>query len=364
MVKISLSMAAGVLLAMLGSSWLPESSDAEYLCCGISFCACAGGMIALGKSRSIVPQLAAATFFLAGMFCYFSRSISGARFSPDMFQGILQRFSAIIDSKGFCSEKTPVLLKALLCGDRSGLDKETVAAFRSSGASHLLALSGLHLGIIYLTLRKLLWFLGNTTAGRTARSACAIVFCGFYAMMTGASPSIVRAFLFILLREILFLSPDRSAGPGGIYCSALTIQLALDPLVIRSPGFQLSYMAMAGINIVFPVMKGWFPDLPSNKGREAANRGPLVQIAFSGAMKKIWNAAALSISCQLFTAPLAWIYFESFPPYFLIANLITLPVCEALIICGLASLVLPFLIPATDFLSRALLFCTDIISGL
>lgn len=364
MVKISLSMAAGILLAMFICRCLPAGAEALYLCCEGAFCVCTAGAVALGASRRKASLLTVAVFFLTGMFCYFSRIICGEWAVPDMFRGVLQSFSDTIGSGRFDSPDTTALLRALLCGDRSTLDKGTVAAFRNSGASHLLALSGLHLGIIYLAVRKLLFFLGNSKAGCTSRAVITITLCGFYSLMTGASPSIVRAFLFIVLRELLFLAPGRSAGAAGIWCASLTVQLAIDPLVVSSPGFQLSYMAMAGIYTVFPVMKWWFPELPSKRGREAANRGPLLHLALSGAMKKIWNAAALSISCQLFTAPLAWLYFKSFPPYFLVANLISLPLCEALILCGLASLFLPFLAPAADFLARALLFSVKVISSL
>lgn len=364
MVKISLSMAAGVLLAMLLCSALPPGGSGIYTCCAGAFLSCIGCAVYYGTGRPRARFALVPAACCAGMFCYMSRYIAGIGFQPELFRGALGSFKSAIDAAGFRGEHTSALLKALLCGDKSDLQRATAASFRESGASHMLALSGLHLGIIYMIAGKALTVLGNSRPAMLARSVTVITLCGFYAVMTGASPSIVRAFLFILLREILWLSPGRSAGNAGIYCTALTIQLALDPLVISSSGFQLSYMAMAGIYFVFPILQGWYPELPSNKGREAANRGPRSQLIFAGIMKKIWNAAALSISCQLFTAPLAWFYFNSFPLYFLITNLISLPICEALIVSGLASLVLPFLSPVTDLLANTLLFCLSVISGL
>lgn len=363
MVKISSSMAAGVLFSMFLCRCLPAGPEPLHLCCLVAFCASTGCSIALGVARRPVTA-AMPAFFFAGMFCFLSRSITGPCSGPLVLRSALESFSSGIDAAGYSGEQTAALLKALLCGDRSCLAKDSINAFRTSGASHLLALSGLHLGVIYMVAGKLLFFLGNSTPGRTIRSVSVVSLCGFYTMMTGASPSIVRAFLFILLKEILWLCPGRTSGTAGIYCTALTIQLALDPLEISSPGFQLSYMAMAGIYTVYPILEGWYPELPSNRGREAADRGPRVKLAFASIMKKIWNAAALSVSCQLFTAPLAWLYFKSFPPYFLIANLISLPVCEGLIVSGLASLAIPFLVPVTDFLADTLIRCTEIISGL
>ena len=78
---------------------------------------------------------------------------------------------------------------------------------------------------------------------------------------------------------------------------------------------------MLGIIVLFPRMRDWYPP----------GKGPV---------KRIWTAAALSISCQLFTAPAAWLHFHTFPKYFLMSNLIALPLAEAVIVTALAALLL------------------------
>lgn len=216
------------------------------------------------------------------------------------------------------SEKTSELLKALLTGRKEGLDSSTVTAFRSSGASHILALSGLHLGVLYIVISKPLAILGNTVPAYRIRCCSTILISGIYVLATGAGPSIVRAFLFILLNEISKLHPERKKDGILVFWTAITVQAVLDPPVIRSVSFQLSYLAVLGILLFYPALKGFYP--------EGGGRWSI--------MRRIWNSASLSISCQILTAPLAFHYFGTFPKYFLITNLIALPLTEVLIAGG------------------------------
>lgn len=222
----------------------------------------------------------------------------------------------IIDSLPFEDSETSSLLKALITGDRASLSKETTASFRQSGASHILALSGMHLGILYGIFRKTLSLLGNSRAVKAIRSSILLAICGFYTLATGAGESITRAFLFILLNETASLSFRRHTLRD-ILPAALIIQLTIDPLSVSSVSFQLSYAAMAGIAYINPTLKRFWPE---------DNGGGLAK-----AVRKIWDTSSLSISCQITTAPLAWYYFRSFPQYFLLTNLIAIPLTGMII---------------------------------
>jgi competence protein ComEC len=295
-------------------------------------------------------------FVMLGVFCAFTAAFPGAdtpTFPERWASARAERLRGFIDSTPFPSEGTAPLLKALLTGDRSGLSRDTVRVFRESGGAHLLALSGLHIGILYLILSRLLWPLGNSPHARRFRYGLTVLAAGLFTLMTGASPSIVRAFLFIFLSETARLA-CRPRNPLRVLSTALLIQLVLTPSAITSVGFQLSYLAMGGIFLLYPVLDGWYP--------RSSRLDPV---------RRIWEAAALSISCQAFTGPLAWLRFHTFPTYFLLTNLLALPLTTLLMGSSVTTLVLRgigccpgFLVQATDALCRALVWVLQVISSM
>ena len=303
-------------------------------------------------------------YFLVGVLCgctavASSCSAPGAGPLQIAAEGFAARFRSMILSLPFPHPESPVLVNALLTGDKSGLDKDIISAFRDSGAAHILALSGLHLGIIYGILRKVTSVMGNSPTANKIRSAGIIFTTFLYTLATGAGPSLVRAQLFITINEISHLA-QRRTSLGKVYCSALLIQLTMNPLVISSVGFQLSYMAMAGIVVLYPRMKAWFPE--NEEGRTKF---------VSYVPKKMWDAMALAISCQIFTGPVAWLYFGTFPKYFIITNMFALPITSLLMIMATltatlsaAGLCPTIIISITDKLSMMLIDIVQIIAEL
>ncbi len=301
-------------------------------------------------------------FLFTGLFCSVNSIIGDGIPIP---KGYLARVASIkgeqlkslIDNIPYPSSGTGPLVKALLTGDRSGLDKATVNIFRASGASHILALSGLHLGILYLILARLTVPLGNSPRAKRMRFLLTIGTAGFYTLMTGASPSIVRAFLYITIGETARLL-GRKRNPANILLTALTIQLALKPEVISSLGFQLSYLAMAGITFIYPWLETLYPEGDGFAGR-------------IDPMRKLWKGAALSLSCQVFTSPLAWYRFHTFPKYFLITNLTALPLTSAVMVLSVTTIALSgagicpdLLIYLNDKAVCLLVECLGVISSL
>ena len=349
--EISLSFTAGVAIGALASSGAEHWRILHILsglgCAFVAACLAAYLSGSLKSDRLLLPL-----YFIAGAMCFLTRAFTPSPPSPAAvaIQGYGKRFCDFIASIPFGDEGTAPLLEALLAGDRSDLPRSTVGIFRASGASHLLALSGLHIGIIYIIFKRLSMLAGNAPAVRIIRSVAIVAASLFYVVMTGASPSIIRAFLFITLNEAASLL-GRKKSPAGILTGALLIQLAFDPLQIRAVGFQLSYSAIAGIVVIFPRVSAWYPP---------ARFDP---------MKKIWDSAVLSISCQAFTAPLAWHYFHTFPRHFLITNLMAIPLTTALMGTALLTVVLTaagicpaLLVRATDFLCSTLVETLRIIS--
>ena len=295
-------------------------------------------------------------FLLLGVFCALTAALPVAGTESrlaSMAAGAAESLRAFIGSLPFPSEGTAPLLQALLTGDRSGLAPETVAAFRASGASHILALSGLHMGMLYIIFDSFTKPLGRSRPAQIIRFVLVLGGAGFFTLMTGAGPSIVRAFLFITLNETLRLL-NRPRKATRVFCVALLIQLVLNPSVISSLGFQLSYLAMAGIFLLYPLLEKFYP--------EGSSYNPL---------RWMWKAAAMSISCQVFTAPLVWYRFHTFPKWFLLTNLLAVPlttltVWSAVIVLAFAAAGLcpQLLVDITDGLCRLLSGALEIIASM
>ncbi|MCR5560859.1 MAG: ComEC/Rec2 family competence protein [Bacteroidales bacterium] len=339
MVVLSVPFLAGAIAAAA----LGAGPAAGSVC--LAGAACCLAAMALRKGHR--TWLAALLFLLLGAFTWSSRNVqslpagSNSPVLPDgMPEMALERLSAVIRRIPFPHRETNALLLALITGRRELLDRATVQSFRQAGAAHILALSGLHLGIIYLILSKLFLFLGNSGPAWIIRSCIIVLMSGFYTMMTGAGPSTVRAFLFICLNEIARNCPGRRKPPAGVLCTALLIQLCARPSVLFSAGFQLSYLAMLGIFLIYPRLRDWYPPLNGRGGRWDP-------------VRRTWESMAMSLSCQVFTAPLVWLRFHTFPKYFLLSNLISLPLTGLLISGGLACTVLEAAKTSPRLLARA-----------
>ena len=266
------------------------------------------------------------------------------------------------ESIPFRDRQTNAFVKAVLTGERNGMSDEVTESFRDSGASHILALSGLHLGVIYMMICRLLSFIGFSPTALRFRSMATVFLCGFYTLATGAGPSLVRAFIFIALNEIARLS-GRLRSTGYILMSALIIQLCISPSSVRFAGFQLSYAAMAGIAFIYPWLKKLWPS--------EQDRYSVSNLAIVRPTRWIWNSAAMSIACQITTAPIAWLYFGTFPQYFLLTNLIALPLTSILIPVSTVTLILyktricpDLLIRITEWLTGMLIRALEIIASM
>lgn len=327
---------------------------------GLAAATLAMAAVCLSPGRRLLYSL---LFFCLGFFCFCSDAMLPDRLIPAGGDSIPEKAAealrARIHSIPYGDSRCGALVCAVLTGDRSMLEPGLTAAFRRSGASHILALSGLHMALVCRLARQGTAILGNSPAARYARCALCCGFALFYTIATGATASAQRACIFIVMSELSAVSQRRRSPPGRKLSAALTLQLAFRPRVITSPAFQLSYMAMAGITFLNPVLQSWFPQPLTSTGRRL------------NLSKKIWEIAAMSLSCQLFTAPVAYLHFGSFPKYFLLANLIALPLTAIMIslAVGVALLwslgVCPaFLVRASEASIRALIYSMETISGI
>lgn len=209
--------------------------------------------------------------------------------------------------------------KAILLGDRSDLEAESRNSFSNAGVMHMLAVSGLHVGIIMVIL---LAFLQQFLKVISRRNALLIVLLltWVYAGLTGFSPSVLRA--VIMFSIILFAGIiSRKANNLNVLCFSATIMLFYDPSLINDLGFQLSYLAMTGIFLLYrPISRLFF------------FKSKLIQ--------KIWEGTAVGIAAQLFTLPVTLYYFHQFPNYFFISNIGVMALSG--IILGLGLVIMTF----------------------
>jgi competence protein ComEC len=202
------------------------------------------------------------------------------------------------------------LVAALVLGSRDFLDRDIQREFSHAGAIHVLSVSGLHVGIMYLVAQKILFFLNGGRRSRKVQQVMIIGFIWAYAFITGLPSSVIRAALmFSLIAAAKMLK--RSSDNYNILAVAAFVQLWIDPYEITQIGFQLSYLAVLGIFAFYS---------PLNELIKPINR----VIAWT------WSLLAVSLAAQLTTFPLSSLYFNMFPVYFLLTNLIVVPLAAVI----------------------------------
>jgi competence protein ComEC len=226
------------------------------------------------------------------------------------------------------------IISALVLGLTGGLDDELLAAYSATGAMHVLAVSGLHVGVIYWLLLLLLKPLNKSPYGKWIVAFISVAVLWSYAFVTGLSPSVLRAvtmFSFVAL-----------AKPGGrdtnIYNTLAASAFALllyNPYLIMSVGFQLSYLAVLGIVYIHPILHRIFE--------------PETRV-----VREIWKITSVSIAAQIATFALGLLYFHQFPNYFIFSNLFVIPMSTFVLISGLALLAFSFFNPVASLIGSAI----------
>lgn len=204
------------------------------------------------------------------------------------------------------------LLAAFSVGEKRGFSQELKEVYSDAGVSHLLALSGLHLGLFYMVVVTLLGFAGGSRKWYIARELLALLLLWVFAFVAGLTPSIVRAaVLFSLVSVGRCLRRDSSSLNSLAF--AAMVMLLFSPRLLFDISFQLSFSAVLAIILLTP----WINELLGcNK------RGRLYRSAVS--------LLAVSFSAQVGVLPFVWYYFGTFPLYFLFANLLLVPLATVL----------------------------------
>lgn len=212
------------------------------------------------------------------------------------------------------SDREFQIAEALILGIRDYLDEEVKSAYASVGAIHVLAVSGLHVGIIYMVLLFCLKPFRLLDHGNYIVFLGLIMGIWIFALLTGNSPSVMRAatmFSIISLREI---SKKRANIYNTLGIAAMVI-LLLHPQYLFAVGFQLSFIAVFGIVHLYPIIYSY--------------------VNFSHwLLDKVWSLSCVSMAAQVATFPLSVYYFSQFPVYFLVSNMFAIPGVTVALVMG------------------------------
>ena len=205
------------------------------------------------------------------------------------------------------------LLEALMVGFTDDLDPVLLKSYADTGVIHIIAISGLHLALICHFLQIVLSQKGQNKYARWIKLLVMIFCLWSYSLLSGASPSVIRAagmFSITLFARNIF----REATLYNILAASAFLLLCFDPFWIFDTGFQLSYAAVLSLGLFSKPIRDLLP--LQNK-----------------TLRALWNATSVSIAAQILTTPISIYYFNRFPTYFLVANLLAVPL-SSLILAG------------------------------
>lgn len=232
---------------------------------------------------------------------------------------------------------------AILLGYTTEIDPDLKKGFAASGAMHILSVSGMHVGIIFIFLETLFRFLNRRRHGPGIKALLMILMIWIYSFVTGLSPPVFRAALMITM---LILGNITSRRPDSLntMSASMFVMLLTDPMLIFHLGFQFSYLAVAGILLFYKPIFTMF------------------RIRVWG-LSTIWALVSVSIAAQLSTFPLALHAFHQFPNYFLIANLVVVPLTSLVIYSGIGVIAFSSLPEVSGYVAFLLGISTRILNS-
>ena len=231
------------------------------------------------------------------------------------------------------------VMNALLLGQRQEISKQLSDNYSKAGAIHILAVSGLHVGVILLILSFILKPLERVNNGKLIKLVLVILSLWFFAILAGLSASVIRAVTMFSAIALGQFFNKRNAVEHSLIFSMFII-LLWKPLFLFDVGFQLSYTAVFGIIWVQPVLyQLWKPTF--------------------FIVDKGWQLISVSVAAQLGVLPISLFYFHQFPALFFISNLIIIPFLGVILGLGLVVLVLSYVSILPVFLEG---FYGDVIS--
>src|SRR5690554_3603466 len=260
--------------------------------------------------------------------------------------GIAQNLRAEIIRKLERSKLEPderAIIQALVLGEKKDIDKNLYEAYAAAGAVHILAVSGLHVGILYIILAFLFKPLKRLKYGIFIHSILVVLLLWSFAVLSGLSPSVTRAVTMFSFFALANLLNRRTNTTNTLFLSLLTL-LIINPLWLFQVGFQLSYLAVFFIVWLLPIFKG----IGHSKYWLVRKTGPIVGV---------------TICAQIRVLPLSLYYFHQFPGLFLLTNIVVLPFLTLLMCGGILIVVLASFEILPHWLAVGYNYCIEGLNG-
>ena len=234
------------------------------------------------------------------------------------------------------------IAEALLIGYKADLDADLVQYYSSTGVVHIIAISGLHLGLIYWVLLRFLGLFPIFQKKQWLKAAIILSALWTFSLLTGASASVLRSAVMFTIIVIGEAGNRKSSIIQSLAASAFLL-LIYNPYLLWDVGFQLSYLAIIGI---------------------ISLQKPIEQLYFFKykVIQYVWQMCSITLAAQVMTTPIALFYFHQFPNYFLAANLPAVPLSTIILFAELALLLLspwPILAHPVAWLVARLIKCLN-----
>ena len=220
--------------------------------------------------------------------------------------------------KSVFSEETKKLILALILGERSEVNRAWIDRYAKAGIVHILAISGLHIGLLMVLFSWIYKPLEYLPLGKYVRVSMIIFSLWGYALLTGGSPSVIRV---VTMFSLFSIGNYINRSPPTIYLVILSFGtlVFINPLYLKQLGFQMSYLAVFGILCLYPLFM------------------KLLQVK-KGLLHRFWSMTAVTLSAQIAVAPITIYYFHQFPGLFLLTNWVVLPFLALFLYLGIGSI--------------------------
>ncbi|WP_093668542.1 ComEC/Rec2 family competence protein [Tenacibaculum sp. MAR_2009_124] len=235
-----------------------------------------------------------------------------------------------LEKQSFSPEVLSVM-KALLLGQRKEITKNTLANYTNAGVIHVLAISGLHLGILLMFINFISNPLLHVKNGKFVKVIIVVVILWSFAFISGLSASVARSATMFSFITIAKLFQKKTFSEYSII-SSIFVLLLINPMDLFNIGFQLSYLAVFGIIWIYPLLFNlWTPKY--------------------FILMKLWQLTVVSISAQIAVLPLSIYYFHQFPMLFLISNLVIVSLLGFILISGILVILLSSVDALPEFIA-------------